>query len=63
MRLIFWLLEPIFFYFLRQQSTAVSGSSSLFNLEMFLWLGETSFFSTGNSIVLFRVFSANGNYY
>ena len=63
MRLIFWLLEPIFFYFLRQQSTAVSGRSSLFNLEMLLWLGETSFFSTGDSIVLFRVFSANGNYY
>ena len=51
MQLIIWLVNPIFFYFLRQQSTAASGNSSFFNWSLFF---RQSFNPT---------FTASGNYY
>ena len=60
--MIFWLVEPIFFHFLRQQSTAASVNSSFFKWNIifsqyFISASENDFLSTGNSVVLFRVWN------
>ena len=59
MYLIFWLVEPIFFHFLKQQSTVAtihSTTGTYFSASPSSLLVETSFLSTGNSIILFQVF-------
>ena len=42
---------------------AFSSTRLYFPINPSFRLVETSFLSTGNSAVLFRVFSASGNYY
>ena len=59
--MIFWLVETIFFHFLKQQPTAASGGSFLFNWNIFfsksfIPASENEFLSTENSIFLFQVF-------
>ena len=59
MYLIFWLVEPIFFHFLKQQSTVAtihSSTGTYFSASPSFPLVEMSFLSTGNSIILFQVF-------
>ena len=65
---ISWLVETIFFHFFRRQSTYVSGkvhslTGTYFSANPLFWLAKTSFLATGNSVDLFRVFSASKNYY
>ena len=67
---MFWLVEPILHFISFSETTVNCCQWKQFILQLehvfqpFLHSGvETSFLSTGNSIVLFRVFSASGNYY
>ena len=50
--MIFWIVEYIFFHFLRQQSTAASGNSSFFNWIIFF----RQFFipASGNELFVFQ---------
>ena len=43
--------------------TVHSSTGTYFSANPSFWLVETSLLSTGNSIVLFQVFSSSGNYY
>ena len=68
MKTDFWLVETIFLHFLRQQSTATSGSSFFFNWNIFfsqsfISLVWTSFFLLEIVFFYSKFFFANGSCY